>query len=103
VTLPLSPWDTKRAASSLVAEDASGRGSITSISFNVPPPAPASEGTKFAALPRDAVPSLPTLLGALRGVPVSLGVAAPGGGELAYDATFVEFTMSALWAQRPSA
>lgn len=28
--------------------------------------------------------------------------AAPGGAQLAYDATFVEFTMSSLWAEPPA-
>ena len=28
--------------------------------------------------------------------------AAPGGAQLAYDATFVEFSMSALWAEPPA-
>jgi hypothetical protein len=40
IAIPLSEWDTKRAATSLVATDVSGRGAIQSISFGVPLPPP---------------------------------------------------------------
>jgi hypothetical protein len=58
-----------------VASDTSGKGSIESISFNVPArvarPAAPRPDTAFKDLRRGEVPSVQALLTALRGVAVS--------------------------------